>query len=102
MKKTRNHGFRFTAPRFHSTRGNDPSLLRSGIISIPILLRPTVADGVAFGIKLNRNDVRIAADGAILDIFLPTARRWIDLHDDFLATGIADVICFVEHDLRSE
>ena len=75
---------------------SDPAL-KAHYPSIPILLRPTVTESVAFGIKSNRNDIRVAADRTIFDVLLSTARRRIDVHNDLLAARIADVRRFVEN-----
>ena len=48
-------------------------------------------------IDLDMNDVRTAANGAVLDIFLAFAFRRIDGDDDFLAARITDVRSFVSH-----
>ena len=45
-------------------------------------------------LNLNMNDVRMTADGAVLDIFLARPGRQIDRNDDFLAAGVADVAGF--------
>ncbi len=52
-----------------------------------------------FSVLVDRdvNHVCAAADGAILDVLLPAARRSIYGDDDFLATGSAGITRFVIH-----
>src|SRR6516162_10004233 len=73
-----------------------PGLNRSeacGVMLLPLCPPPHVA--VLF--KLDVDDVRAAADGAILDVLLARPCRKVDGHDDLLAAGIAGVAGLILH-----
>src|SRR6516162_405225 len=65
----------------------------SGLILLPFRPHPHVA--ILF--NLDVDDVRAAADGAILDVLLARPCRQVDGHDDLLAAGIAGVAGLVLH-----
>src|SRR5262245_13423637 len=48
-------------------------------------------------LHLDVNDVRTAAHGAVLDVFLLGTSRQVDGYDDLFATRLADVVCLVLH-----
>src|SRR6516165_1827843 len=56
---------------------------------------------VAILFNLDVDDVRAAADGAILDVLLARPCRKVDGHHDLLAAGIACVAGLVLHRLPS-
>ena len=45
--------------------------------------------------ELHVDDVRVAADRAVLDVLLLCAARWIERNDDLFAAGGTDVTPFV-------
>src|SRR5262249_41030673 len=65
----------------------------SGLMLLPLRPHPHVAVLVNFDV----DDVRAAADGAILDVLLARPCRQVDGHDDLLATGVAGVAGLVFH-----
>src|SRR5438477_4166158 len=69
----------------------------SGLMLLPFRPHPHVAVLV----NLDVDDVRAAADRAILDVLLARPCRQVDGHDDLLAAGIAGVAGFVFHCLPS-
>jgi hypothetical protein len=52
-------------------------------------LRPDAA--VALFVNLDVDDVRAAANGAVLDVFLLAPLGRIERDDDFFAAGVADI-----------
>src|SRR5262249_11932300 len=65
----------------------------SGLMLLPLRPHPHVAVLVNFDV----DDVRAAADGAILDVLLARPCRQVNGHDDLLAAGIAGVAGLVLH-----
>src|SRR5262245_45695925 len=65
----------------------------SGLMLLPFRPDPHVA--ILF--NLDVDDVRTAADGAILDVLLARPCRQVDGHHDLLAAGIAEVAGLVFH-----
>jgi len=53
---------------------------------------------IAVFVDLDSDHVGLAADRAILDVFLTGPRGGIDGNDDFLSTGFANVGGFVGHE----
>ena len=68
-----------------------------GAEEIKVLLPLRPHPHVPVVINLDVNDIRAAADRAILDVFLAGSRCQVDGHDDLLAAGITDVAGFVFH-----
>lgn len=52
---------------------------------------------IAVFVDLHMNDMRMAANRAVLDVLLSCPRRQIDRHHDLLTAGFADVTTFVIH-----